>query len=178
MENRRIYFGILFAVTAMVLFSLGGGYCGAEQTLGHWTGKMFQPVCHQNPERSFYFLGSQMAVNTRCFGIFSGIWVGWMLIPFYLRAGGGNRSVIILLLVAAVAQIIDFGGNLFSYWTNTNMSRFILGSVLGTATALYIGDLFKSSTKRLGIRLWKNKIAPQKEITLLGSPSPQRVLSG
>src|SRR5690625_6850274 len=99
MENRRIYFGILFAVTAMVLFSRGGGLWGAEQTLGHWTGKRFQPVCDQNPERSFYFLGSQMAVNTRCFGIFIGIWVVWMLIPVYLSAGGGNRSVVMLLVV-------------------------------------------------------------------------------
>src|SRR5690625_4063369 len=28
---------------------------------------MFEPVCHQNPEKSFSFLGSQMAGNTICY---------------------------------------------------------------------------------------------------------------
>lgn len=92
-------------------------------------------------------MGTQMAVNTRCFGIFSGIWMGWLLIPLYLFLDRGKKLLLCFLVVAAVVQIIDFGGNLFSAWTNTNTSRFILGFTLGTAVALYIGDLFKPSIK-------------------------------
>lgn len=147
MQDRTIYTALLAAITLMLLLSTGGGLWGAEQTVGHWTGRLFQSMCHQMPERSFTFMGSQMAVNTRCFGIFSGIWAGWILIPLYVSVDRGKKPVLLLLIVAAVAQIIDFGGNLFSIWTNTNMSRFILGFILGTAAALYIGELFKPSTK-------------------------------
>lgn len=73
--------------------------------------------------------------------------MGWLLIPLYLFLDRGKKLLLCLLVVAAVAQIIDFGGNLFSAWTNTNISRFILGFILGTATALYIGELFKPTTK-------------------------------
>ena len=147
MRDKALYTGLLIALTLMVVFSLGGGLWGAEQTIGHWTGSLFQSICHQNPERSFSFMGTQMAVNTRCFGIFSGIWVGWLLIPLYLFIDRGKKPVLLLLIVAAIAQIIDFGSNVFSIWTNTNTSRYLLGFTLGTAASLYIGELFKSSTK-------------------------------
>jgi uncharacterized membrane protein len=145
MRNRWLYSVVFISLLLMVILSLGGGIWGANQSIGHWTGKLFQQVCHQIPERSFVFHGTPMAVNSRCFGIFAGLLAGWALIPAAARFNPKTKWMMRFLLFAVIAQIIDYSGNLFGIWENTNISRAILGGMLGVIAPLSIFDFFKNN---------------------------------
>lgn len=147
MGNLKLYLFLLASITVMLFLSLGGGIWGAEQSIGHWTGTLFQSVCHQNSERSLSFMGSPMAVNSRCFGVFLGLWVGWMLIPIFLKRKLQRKWVLAVLLFAVMLQIFDYSGNLIGAWTNTNISRVVLGGILGLSVSAAISGLFKNSIK-------------------------------
>lgn len=146
MKNVKSY-GLLFlGLSIMLILSLGGGLWGAEQSIGHWTGKLFENVCHQDPVRSFSFNGTPMAVNSRCFGIISGLWVGWLMIPVFIRFTLKKNWTNWLLLLAVMLQIIDYMGN-HILWENSNISRAVLGLLLGIAVAIFLSGLFKCKRK-------------------------------
>lgn len=142
MQHKKLYFSIFVALLMLVLFSLGKGFWGVEHSGQHWTEKLFYGVCHQLPDRSFFINGSPMAVNSRCFGIFFGLFAGWAFIPFSLKMTIGRSWPVKLLLVAVILQVIDFTGNLFQLWENTNLSRALLALFLGVSSSLAIGDQF------------------------------------
>ncbi|TVR17346.1 MAG: DUF2085 domain-containing protein [Balneolaceae bacterium] len=143
MQHRWFYTSILASLIFLVIVSLGGGIWGAEQTIGHWTGRLLEGVCHQMPDRSFSINGVQMAVNTRCFGIFAGLLAGWLSIPVMIRLKASKKWTLRFLLCTVFLQIADFTGNLLGLWVNTNISRFMLGLLLGIAVAAVISELFK-----------------------------------
>lgn len=147
MKNSKSYWLILTALTIMLVLSLGGGVWGAEQSIGHWTGKLFEKVCHQNPMRSFTFNGTPMAVNSRCFGIFSGLWIGWLAIPIFIRLALKKVWTNWFLLLAVMLQIIDYMGN-HILWENNNTSRAVMGLLLGVAVAIFLSDLFLTKNKK------------------------------
>lgn len=149
MQHKWLYTGVLAALAALVLFSLGGGLWGGEATGRHWTHNLFQGICHQIPERSFHLNDMPMAVNSRCFGIFAGLFAAWAAIPFLTRRLSGNPWPARILLVAVVLQILDYSGNLMQLWENTNNSRFLLGFILGVPASLTAGTLF-STNKNTG----------------------------
>lgn len=103
---------------------------------------MFYGICHQIPERTYSLGGYYMAVNTRCFGIFLGLWLGWFTIPWLNSITTGKRWPLWILSVAVLLQIIDFSGNMTGLWENTNHSRAILGLMLGISVPIAISDLF------------------------------------
>lgn len=142
MTNRKLYFILLVAFSGMVFLSLGGGVWGAGQSINHWTGVLFQSVCHQDPTRSLYLYGAPMAVNSRCFGIFAGILIGWLIIPLLSAINFKNKQGLVVLLFAVMLQILDYSGNLMGYWENTNLSRVLLGGFLGVAVSLSLSDFF------------------------------------
>lgn len=147
MKNRWSYWLLLIGFTMLMILSLGGGVWGSEQSIGHWTGKLFENVCHQDPRRSFTIYNTPMAVNSRCFGIFFGLWIGWLALPFILWFTMRNVWKNWFLLVAVILQIIDYVGN-HLLWENNNTSRAILGFLLGVATATYLSDFFQTKNKQ------------------------------
>ncbi len=145
MKSKGLYLGVLISLMLLVLFSLGGGIWGAKSTIGHWTGDLFRGICHQNPLRSFHLDGVQMAVNSRCFGVFIGLLCGWLAIPAFIRMGIKKNPFLWYLLFAVVAQIIDFSGNLIQLWENSNESRVLLGWFLGFTATASVFDLFTNN---------------------------------
>jgi len=148
MKQKWLYFGVLTALFLLVLFSLGSGLWGSEQTGRHWTEKLFYGVCHQMPDRSFTFNSLPMAVNSRCFGIFFGLFAGWLTIPLSYKLTFKKTWPVKLLLFAVILQIIDFSGNYLQLWVNTNLSRALLGFLLGAGASLSIGDLFYNNNSK------------------------------
>lgn len=146
MKNVKSYWLLFTALSIMLILSLGGGLWGAEQSIGHWTGKLFEQVCHQNPARSITFNGVPMAVNSRCFGIFLGLWAGWGMIPFFLRFTFKKDWTNWFLLLAVMLQIFDYMGN-HILWENSNTLRVFLGLLLGGAVAIFLSGLFKRKIK-------------------------------
>ncbi len=147
MKHKLLYFVMLLALFGLVLVSLGGGLWGAEKSIGHWTGNLFRGVCHQMPDRSFMFNDVQMAVNSRCFGVFLGLLSGWILIPAAIYLIKQKTWVLWFLFLAVIVQIIDYSGNLLQLWENTNSSRAVLGWLFGLAAALTLFDQFQTNNK-------------------------------
>lgn len=147
MQNLWLYIAVFISLLLMVVLSLGGGLWGAEHSIGHWTGKLFERVCHQIPERSLTINNVPMAVNSRCFGILAGLQAGWILIPAAVRFRLEASRISWILLFAVIAQIIDYTGNLLGFWENTNISRVILGLFLGMTASLSLTDMFKNNIK-------------------------------
>lgn len=146
MKNAASYWLLFLGLSVLLILSLGGGLWGAEQSIGHWTGKLFENVCHQDPARSFSFNGTPMAVNSRCFGVFTGLWIGWLMIPVLILFTLKKIWTNWLLLLAVMLQIIDYMGN-HILWENSNISRVVLGLLLGIAVAVFLSDLFKRKRK-------------------------------
>jgi uncharacterized membrane protein len=92
---------------------------------------LFQPICHQLPERCFLVADEPMAVCARCLGLYSGFWLGLVLFPFL----GGLRR----LLLARPRLIILFALPLATdlLLENTHASRYLSGLVASFPIALF-----------------------------------------
>ena len=101
----------------------------------------FSPICHQLPERSFSYLGYPWAVCHRCSGIYLGLFVMSLVLPFIRSAG---RCAIInpaWVILASLPIALDATLPFLGLWTNTPLTRFSTGLLFGTmvATLLYAG---------------------------------------
>lgn len=148
MQYRWIYTGVFIALAGVVLAALGPGFWGGTETGLHWTEKLFYGICHQIPQRSFKVNDMPMAVNSRCFGIFCGLFSGWVMIPFRKKRTSEKDWVLWVLALAVILQIIDYTGNLLHWWENTNTSRVVTGGFLGIAASLAVSDLFFNAKKK------------------------------
>jgi uncharacterized membrane protein len=95
---------------------------------------LFDPFCHQLPDRSFALAGVPFALCHRCFGVVAGLAAGAVAAPALARlldpAGGRGLPA---LAVAAVPMALDWLLDVAGVWTNTPVSRFATGVVFGLA---------------------------------------------
>jgi uncharacterized membrane protein len=93
---------------------------------------MFSPVCHQIPERSFFFHGFPLAVCGRCLGVYTGFLAGLLAYP----AVRGFRKVALpslpLFAVFSLPIGLDFAGGLLGLWSSPIWLRFATGFLWGT----------------------------------------------
>jgi uncharacterized membrane protein len=91
----------------------------------------FALVCHQRPERSFALFGGNVAVCSRCLGIYLGAALGLLFKT--------SRTIALrLLIAAAVLNLLDAGSELAGLHGNWLGMRFALGLALGISGALMI----------------------------------------
>ena len=98
----------------------------------------FSFVCHQQPERSFSLSGHPFAVCSRCFGIYFGLFLGFIVYPFFRDIENVEPLPRAWLFAAMIPIGIDWTLGVFNVWANTHFSRFVTGAILGTACAIYI----------------------------------------
>ena len=97
----------------------------------------FSPVCHQDPARSFWILGTPVAVCARCLGIYLGAAVGaWIPAP--------RRFLLSGLALFAAFNLADVLTEAAAWHGNWKLARFLLGAFLGMAA----GSLVANSIKR------------------------------
>lgn len=147
MQYKLLYILILTGLIYIFIASLGNGIWNRPTDYSDWQYKAFQGVCHQLQDRSFHINEVPMAVNSRCFGIFSGLLGAWVLLPALLVIPNLKRWPGILLAIAVVIQIIDFTAGQFSVWNSSNFYRFFLGIFLGVALVSMLADQFKKPIK-------------------------------
>jgi uncharacterized membrane protein len=139
------YATVTWAVTATIALALVATIIGAPlaQSTGHAAFastiyKIFSYVCHQIPERSFHLAGHQFAVCSRCTGLYSGFAVAALVYPLarsLTRTDAPRRRWLIL---AAVPLLIDFSLTYFGVWSNTHLTRFSTGALLGSVAVFFV----------------------------------------
>ena len=100
--------------------------------------KFFGFLCHQNPTRSFGFGEHVFAVCSRCFGVYFGLFFGFIIYPFLRSIEETEALPRVWLFLAMIPMTIDWLLGTFGIWENTHLSRFLTGAILGAACAVFI----------------------------------------
>ena len=100
--------------------------------------KFFSFICHQIPARSIHFHEHVLAVCSRCFGVYLGLFFGFVGYPFLRRIEETEPLPRFWLFLAMIPMVVDWLLGFFEIWENTHLSRFLTGAILGTACAIFI----------------------------------------
>ncbi len=92
----------------------------------------FSQVCHQIPERSFHWAGSQIAVCHRCLGIYLGFWLGILSWPSLGHLGRRLLDRPRLVLVPAALLLLN------TLTPNSPFDRVVTGLLAGFPVALFV----------------------------------------
>jgi uncharacterized membrane protein len=98
----------------------------------------FSLMCHQMPDRSFHIDGEKFGVCSRCFGIYFGLFFGFVIYPLWRRIDETEPISRIWLFLSLIPIGVDWSLTIFGIWENTFTSRFITGLILGVACATFI----------------------------------------
>jgi uncharacterized membrane protein len=123
-------------VFAIVLapYALENGWIGISSPIYTF----FSYICHQQPERSLHFDGHPLAVCSRCFGVYFGLFAGLAVYPLWRKIEEVEPLPRFWLFLSLVPIGIDWSLTIFGIWENTHLSRFITGLILGVACATFI----------------------------------------
>lgn len=100
--------------------------------------KFFSYLCHQQSERSFHIHEHQFAVCARCFGVYFGLFFGFVIYPLIRKVEEIEPLPRFWLFLALIPIGIDWTLGILGVWENTHWSRFITGMILGVACAVFI----------------------------------------
>src|SRR5688572_14298112 len=117
----------------------------------------FSYICHQMPERSIHLAGHQMAVCSRCFGVYFGLFAGLVVYPLWRRIDEIEPVPRFWLFLSLVPISIDWSLTMFGFWENTHASRFITGLILGVACATFIVPALVEIVRNLSSRTVKTQ---------------------
>jgi len=98
----------------------------------------FGVICHQIDSRSFHIENHQFAVCSRCFGVYFGLFFGFLIYPLIRKVDEIEPLPRFWLFLAMIPIGIDWSLGVFGIWENTHLSRFITGLILGAACAIFI----------------------------------------
>jgi uncharacterized membrane protein len=98
----------------------------------------FSYICHQIPSRSFHLENHAFAVCSRCFGVYFGLLLGFVVYPLFRSINETEPLPRFWLFAAMIPIGVDWLLGILDIWENTHVSRFITGLILGVACAVYI----------------------------------------
>lgn len=127
---------VLSVISLIVLAPVAAASGHSDIARGIYGG--FATLCHQRPERSYFIDGHQLAVCSRCTGIYAGFALTLLLYPLIRSLKNPIMPRPSWLLLAALPVAIDFGVNFFGFWQNTHTSRLLTGAFLGGAVVFYV----------------------------------------
>lgn len=127
----------------------------------------FGTLCHQLSDRSYFIDEHQLAVCSRCTGLYGGFALTLLVYPLLrsLRTTGAPARS--WLLLAALPTLIDFSLTFFGIWENTHTSRVLTGFLLGSAVVFYV----MPGVVELSFRAFRARTSgPVEETFTLASP--------
>lgn len=148
-HNKWLYGLLLSMAITLLVVALGTGlFAHSEPYWMSWQHQFFSILCHQDPARSFSLNGTPMAVCSRCFGIYLSFSTGVLLMPVYLFFRRFSLKTEKKWLIAAILlNLADVLANYIGIWSNTLISRFVLGAFVGLSAALILANEFFTLTK-------------------------------
>src|SRR5262245_20781692 len=154
-SNAMIVYAALVALSVFwMALILAAPWLMAERHF-HASAAVYQwlsAVCHQSPERSFYFHGYPMGVCSRCVSIYAGSVIGLLLYPFLRDIREDAFLPRCILIGAAIPTVIDFTGGVLGLFANTFLSRTLTGILFGAVAAFYITPGLVSALNELMAR--------------------------
>jgi uncharacterized membrane protein len=118
---------------------------------------LFHYICHQMPARSLHVEGEQFAVCSRCFGVYFGLLLGFVVYPLWRRIDDIEPLPRFWLFLSMIPIGVDWSLGVFDIWANTHLSRFVTGSILGFACAVFLIPGLVEITRNLTGRRRDNK---------------------
>ena len=100
--------------------------------------KFFGYLCHQIDGRSFHVENHPFAVCSRCFGVYFGLFFGFLIYPLMRPIEEVEPLPRFWLFAAMIPIGVDWSLGVFGIWENTHLSRFLTGTILGFACAVFI----------------------------------------
>lgn len=121
--------------------------------------KFFSFLCHQQSDRSFHIHELPFAVCSRCFGVYFGLFLGFVIYPFIQKLEEIEPFPRFWLFLAMIPIGIDWSLGVFNIWENTHLSRFFTGTVLGIACGLFIVPALVEIFRHLLLKRQLKKLA-------------------
>ena len=124
-------------------------------------------LCHQLPERSFFFNGIQLPLCARCTGIYIGFVCAFTLLAIvYWRAprrGGLSRFFYVSIALLGVPLVFDGLSSYLGFRGTTNTIRLLSGAAFGTLLAAPIyyivcDALLKKASSQVILSDWKARL--------------------
>ena len=109
----------------------------------------FSYICHQMPSRSFFVEGEKFGVCSRCFGVYLGLLLGFLVYPLWRTIGEIEPLPRFWLFLSLVPIGIDWSLGVFGIWENTFTTRLITGLILGLACATFMMPALVEITRNL-----------------------------
>jgi uncharacterized membrane protein len=97
-------------------------------------------VCHQRPERSFYWGPVQFAVCARCIGLYAGAAMGGLaaVLAGHHRLTAAVPTLRRALIIAAVPTATTVAAEWMEIWVPSHATRALAGLPLGAASAIVL----------------------------------------
>ncbi len=130
--------GAITAVWLLLIVSPSVLHAAGFASVGNSVFSFFGYICHQIPERSFHWLGHQLGVCSRCFGVYAGLFAAVVAYPFWRSVENIEPLPRVWLLLSVVPMAIDWALTVFGIWENTFFTRTLTGLILGFACGTYI----------------------------------------
>ncbi len=112
----------------------------------------FSYICHQLPERSLHLADHPMAVCSRCFGVYFGLFLALATYPLWRSIDNIEPLPRTWLFLSMVPIGIDWSLTMAGIWENTHLSRLITGGILGAACGIYIVPALVEIRQNLALR--------------------------
>ncbi|MEZ5306106.1 MAG: DUF2085 domain-containing protein [Pyrinomonadaceae bacterium] len=137
---KRFWIGLTVLFSVWVLLIIAPAILGiyGNESLGSPLYGFFSNICHQLPERTFHLMGHPLGVCSRCFGVYLGLVVGALFYPLFRKLDDAEPLPLYGLILAIIPMGVDWALTFFGIWENTFTTRFLTGSLLGIACAVYI----------------------------------------
>jgi uncharacterized membrane protein len=135
--------GTLIGVAALAPIGYALGLTGLSDGVFHF----YRFLCGQTPSHSFYILGYQMCLCSRCLAIYSALLTGGILLALVRN----TRAVASLdwkyWMLALVPMGLDGGTQLIGLRESNVWLRLFTGALFGLATAWFLFPLIEESSR-------------------------------
>ena len=112
----------------------------------------FSFICHQKSERSFHTTGEQFAVCSRCFGVYFGLLFGFAIYPLWRSVEEIEPLRRFWLFASLIPMSVDWALTFFGIWENTQLSRFLTGTIVGVACSTFFVPALVEITRNFTYR--------------------------
>lgn len=145
------WLGLILAAPVAKLAGLGG----VSSSLYSF----FSYICHQLPARSFHIEGEAFGVCSRCFGVYFGLLLGAAVYPLWRSIDETEPISRGWLFLSLIPIGVDWSLTFFGIWENTQLSRFLTGTILGAACTTFIIPALVEIARNLTLRIGAKKAA-------------------